>query len=298
MRIFRPAALLMLVTFLSAGCAGDATQEEEVSRQLAEGRQLMDSLNFNQALALYEQAYKDLPEDDAHWPEAAFGYATSLWHQTPPNAATIAEAVEVFQSISRLMPGTEWARASRLSWARILMLRDFPGDAENPEAAMPILEALTREGGMISHEALVRLAECHRMRFADLKELQAARDLLTDWLERHPENPLASLMWEQLAWLELESFNDNGRAIAALEQAEARGFADSSKKGTLLWLLGQLLQERGEHERAALYYTRLIKEVPSSGRAYEAQMVLGSIRDTVPGMESLKIPDINLFMNQ
>jgi tetratricopeptide (TPR) repeat protein len=105
-------------------------------------------------------------------------------------------------------------------------------------------------------------------------------------------------MWEQVGWLELEVFENRKAAIGAFMEAEEIGFADPSKKGTLLWLLAQLVREEGDPRRAANYYAKLIEEAPSSGRAYEAQQALLDIRDTVPGMESLEIPDISLFMGQ
>jgi tetratricopeptide (TPR) repeat protein len=278
-----------------SGCGGETTKEGGINRQLEAGARFLDSLNFNQAADIYELLYKDLEETDGRWPEAAFGYAVALWNRTPPSPESIGQAEEVFEQVSRAVPGTEWDRAARLNLARIHMLRDYPGDEEDPEAAIPILEALTRENGLLRHEALVRLAECHRMRYDDDESLTAARDQLMSWLEQYPDNPLASLMWEQVGWLELEDLQDREAAVAAFERAAALGFADPSKKGMLLWTLAQLLLEENEPQRAAVYFTRLIEEAPASGRAYEAQVALRKIRETVPGMESLTIPDITLF---
>ncbi len=281
---------------LLAGCGWGRDRTAVLEEELARAGAYLDALNFRFALPIYAAVYRELPVEDSHWLEAAFGYANCLWHVAPPSRQNINRAIEVFERIAAEAPGTDWAAAARLSLARIEMLRNFPGDQENPAGAIPILERLLDEAeGPIRHEAMLRLAECHRMDFDNPESLRTARALLTGWLERYPDNPLASVMWEQVGLLDLLSFNDPAGALAALMQAEAIGFGDPGRKGQLLWRMAVLGEQTGRMDLAVRYYQKLILEVPASGRAYEAQQALQRIRDTVPGMEAIEVPDLHLL---
>jgi tetratricopeptide (TPR) repeat protein len=288
------AGALMVLSL--GGCSWGTDSVEEIEAVMAEGQQLLDSLNYNDAGKLYLPLLERLPEDDAHWPEVAFAYANCLWHQTPPNAAAVDEATALFGRIAETLPDTDWAAASLLSIARIEMLRDFPGDQENPQAAIPILERLIAEQtGLIRHEAVIRLSECHRMALYDWDSIETSLTVLRDWLARHPDNPLAALMWQQIAMSELLDFKRPEAALDALIQAEVIGFADPSRKGQLLWLMAELALGAQRFPEAVEYYQRLIIESPTSGRAYEAQLRLERIRATVPGMEEIEIPPLSLI---
>lgn len=278
------------------GCSLLEDETFRLEKELAAARDFMSSLNYNAAADVYRPILEDLPEADPHWPEAAFGYATSLWHRTPPGDGLVDEARQVFESIIAARPGSDWARAARLNIARIHMLRDFPGDAEDPAAAIPILEAIAAEAeGFIRHEAMVRLVECHRMDFENRESLERARQLLTDWLAEHPANPLAALMWEQLGWMELLDFERPEAALAAFMEAEAIGFSDPSQGGLMLWRIAELARSAGRIGEAVRFYQKVVREAPSSGRAFEAQRALREIRASVPGMEAIQIPELKLF---
>jgi tetratricopeptide (TPR) repeat protein len=276
---------------LSAGCSWGTAPEAALEKELARARLFLESLNFNDAGGVYRELVDRLAVDDPHWPEAAFGYASSLWHQTPPSQRAVAEATALFQRIAVEKPATEWAQAALLNLARIEMLRDFPGDVENPTGAIPILEELVAGGsGFIRHEALLRLVECHRMDFHDWASVETGLRRLRDWLDQYPDNPLASVMWEQVANMELLDFKREAAALEAFTEAAAIGFADPSRAGQLLWLMGELAREQRLFEQAARSYRQLIIEAPFSGRAYEARQMLEWIRETIPGMQHIDIP--------
>jgi tetratricopeptide (TPR) repeat protein len=284
------------LVLLLGGCGSGGDGIEELESELTAARQYLSSLNYSAAQKVYEAIYPVLPTDDPHWPEAAFGYANSLWHQTPPSPEGVEQARDIFTELAEKHADTDWGDSALLSLARIEMLRDFPGDEENPAGAEPILERLVEKSrGFIRHEALVRLAECKRMDFRDRESLEAARKLLTDWLEAHPDNPLASLMWEQLAWMELLDFGRSEPALDAFLKAEAIGFADPSQAGLLFWEMAEISREVGRHGEAVRLYKTVITEEPTSGRAYDAQRALIQVRKTVPGFEGIEIPELRLF---
>lgn len=280
----------------AAGCSLFEDETFRLERELAAAHRFMTSLNYNAAADIYRPILEELEVSDPHWPEAAFGYATSLWHQTPPNDGLVEEASQLFERVAAERPGSDWALSARLNLARILMLRDYPGDAEKPEAARSILEGLVEEAdGFLRHEAMVRLVETHRMEMDDRASLETARELLRTWLDEHPDNPFAALMWEQLGRMELLDFERPQEALAAFLEAEKIGFSDPSRGGLMLWRIAELARSEGRMEVAVHYYQKLVREAPSSGRAYEAQMALRKIRKTEPGMDAIVIPDLKLF---
>lgn len=297
----KPHLLLMglsaasLSSVLLTGCSGP-DEVTELEEELEAARLFMNSLNYAEAAKVYEVIYPELPQEDEHWPETAFGYASALWHKTPPSAELVDQARGIFESLMEAYPGTSWAGASALSIARIEMLRDFPGDEENPEGAKPILRELLELGDTpVAHEALLRLAECYQMDFESPESLEAARDLMVDWLAEYPENPYAASMWEQVAWIELLDFDRQRPALKAFQEAEKRGFADPSRLGVLLWRMAAIARDIGEYEEAVRVYQKIITDAPTSGRAYEAQNALREIRQTVPGMEGIHVPILDLF---
>lgn len=288
--------LISSLILLLAGCGSGMDGLDELESEMAAARQYLSSLNYAAAGNIYEVIYPALPKDDPHWPEVAFGYANCLWHETPPNPDRVEQAHNIFTELAERQAGTDWGDSALLSLARIEMLRDFPGDAVNPAGAEPILESLVEEStGFIRHEALLRLAECKRMDFRNRESMEAARNLLTGWLEAHPDNPLASLMWEQLAWMELLDFERPEPALEAFLRAEAIGFADPSRAGVLFWEMAEISREVGRYGEAVRLYRKVITDEPTSGRAYDAQRALTQLRKTVPGLEGMEIPELKLF---
>ncbi|MGC9452186.1 MAG: tetratricopeptide repeat protein [Oceanipulchritudo sp.] len=291
----RSGLLLLAGLLLFNGCDWGGDEVVALEKELAGARALVESLNYNEARPVYGRIYAELPEADPHWRETAFGYASCLWHMMPPSEENLRQAEAVFGRLSEAAAGTAWGEAARMNLARIQMLRDYPGDEENPEAAIPILRELVERGnGYIRHEALLRLGECHRMDYLNRESIQKALDLYRDWLGKYPEGPLASSLWEQVGWMELLDFGRKREALDAFIKAEHLGLMDPSKKATVLWRICQLAEEVGEFDLAVPYYRKVIREVPTTGRGYESQLALKRIRKTVPGMENLEIPELRI----
>jgi tetratricopeptide (TPR) repeat protein len=276
------------------GCSGGGLRETRIRSELEIGRDFLNSLNFNQALDIYLDLYGNLTAAAPEWSEVAFGYATCLWHAAPASEENVRQAESVFREIMESIPESDWARISRLHLARIRMLRDFPGDLEDPDGAMPLLEGLLDDSTVVRHEALLRLAECYRMEYDNPDKIRRARDLLAEWLQDYPDNPFAAAMWEQVAWMELLDFKNEEGALEAFQRAFALGFADPTREGELLWRIAELARATGNAKLAATYYARVITDAPSSGRGFEAQEKIKVLRDTVPGMETFTVPELNL----
>jgi tetratricopeptide (TPR) repeat protein len=298
--VFRVFGSLLFAGFMivGGGCGGDGMSGSRIRSELETGRDFLNSLNFNQALAIYRLLYGDLTEADAEWSEAAFGYATCLWHAAPASEANVNQAESIFREIVDTIPESDWARISRLHLARIRMLRDFPGDLEDPEGAIPLLEGLLDDPTVVRHEALLRLAECYRMDYDNPGKLRRAKQILEEWLQEYPENPFAAAMWEQVAWIELLDFENREGALEAFQRAFELGFADPTREGELLWRIAELALATGDPKLAATYYARVVTDAPSSGRGFEAQEKIKTLRDTVPGMESVPVPELNLMFDE
>jgi tetratricopeptide (TPR) repeat protein len=298
--LFRVAGCLLSIGFslAGAGCGGNGLNDTRIKSKLETGREFLNSLNFNQALVTYQVLYEDLTVSDPEWRESAFGYATCLWHAAPASEANVTRAESIFREIIEAIPESDWARISRLHLARIRMLRDFPGDPEDPEGAIPLLEELLDDPTVVRHEALLRLAECYRMDYDNPAKLQRAKEILGEWLQDYPENPFAAAMWEQIGWIELLDFENREGALEAFQRAFRLGFADPTREGELLWRIAELARATGKPKLAATYYARVITDAPSSGRGFEAQEKIKTLRDTVPGMEAVAVPELNLMFDE
>lgn len=290
--------ILLAVASLGAGCGLGQKDDVKIQEELEIGRGFMNSLNFNQALDIYRSIYEELDYGHPVWIEAAFGYATSLWHSAPAAENDVVQAESVFNEIIERFPDSDWSRVSRLNIARIRMLRDFSGDVEDPTGAIPLLEGLLQDPTLVRHEALLRLAECYRMQFDDVENIQRAQKILRGWLHDYPENPFAAAMWEQIAWMALLDFGENKTALEAFQRAYELGFSDPTREGELLWRMAELAQATGQPELAASFFGRVVTDAPTSGRAFEAIERIKRLRATVPGMESISVPELNLRFSE
>jgi len=296
-RSHRPHAVAVLFAValtLLAGCgAQDAVDADEVDAAMAEASRYMQSLDFAKAEDVWKTVYARVQPEDERWLEVAFGYATSAWHRTPPGPDSVKLAQEVFGRIVRQSPGSDYALASELSLARILMLRDFPGDVQDPHGAMLLLKPIMEQdrNPVFRHEAALRHAEALQMQVERPDAAERTSAFLEDWLQRHPDNPYASVMWERLAGIYLYDLKRKAEGLDALLQAERIGLVNTAFIGRTYWKIAELARELGRFDVAVRFYTRAIVEAPRTGRSWEAQQRLADIRDTVPGFENLDIPE-------
>src|SRR5699024_5230576 len=106
--------------------------------------------------------------------------------------------------------------------------------------------------------------------------------LLEKWLAEHPQEQLASGMWQYLGDTWFYPLNDPARAVACYDRCVELGWTDQGNHGPLLSRGGVRSERIGNAASAVGYYARVIVETPTSGKAYESQLALQRLDAPVP----------------
>ena len=83
------------------------------------------------------------------------------------------------------------------------------------------------------------------------------------------------LMWLYMGDVYFDPLEDYGRCVEAYLKADERNCLEPGQEGFFYWRIAYLAHTKLNRPDLAIpYYTKLITEVPSYGRGYQAQMAL------------------------
>lgn len=254
---------------------------------LVAARELIISLEWDKAYKQFKAAAVGAQEGSDRWAEATFGMAVAISHGQPVAQSRETEAAGLYQQILDRAGDSRFAARSMMNLARLKELRDFGGDKPDLDAArtlyLKVAERWPTEP--IAGEATVRAASTliqvydDQAGYARVKEAVA---LLEKWLADHPAEPLAGLMWQYLGDTYFFPLNEFGKSLAAYDKADAIGWVDKGNEGPMLWRAAVLSERLNNTPSAVRYYTKIIRETPNSGKAYESQQALKRLGAPVP----------------
>lgn len=287
----RSAALALMAAVAVCSPAWAAEGSPTATELLKDAATEVSYLSFDRALPLFQQAGKLAAPGSPQAEQALFGQAVCLQQITPAAADRIGEASAVYRKLAE-KPGP-LAAQSMMALGRIAELVDYLGDAPDRPAARQWYEKAREasgDSGELADEATLRIAATY-IQEMDSDSVKKGISILTDWLAKHPKNPLASAMWQYAANTYLYPLNDYGQALECYMKADALGLMEKGREGPVYWRMANLADRLGRNDIAITYYTKIIEKTPTSGKAYESQLALKRLGAPVPQIKLFRAGD-------
>jgi len=268
---------------------GSATQAAGAAPQvdLAKAVEFISQYDFDHAYPMFQGAWKARPEGSDAWQQGLYGAAVCKQQMMPAGADTKAEARTDFTTLVEKTPRSKYAPRAMLNLGRMAELKDFHDDTVDLNTARQwytkVMEGWPDDP--IAGEAALRLSGSYILCF-DQDNVNKGIAILEKWLADHPKDPLASGMWQYLADTYFYPLANYKKTVEDYKKAEAIGWMQPGRQGGVYWRLAILLErELKDPDGAAEYYTKIITETPTSGKAYESQLALKRLGKPVPEIE-------------
>lgn len=287
-------SLIFGVALVALGaCSSSVTtvSEEEAQQRLDAGLEQIAVFNYTGALELLRPVPTSLPEGSEAWQKAAFGLASALRYRQPVLQVNIEEAKALFKQLAETAKDPNIKALSMLELARLHELEDFPGDVKGVEEARAVYQDILdkQQGTTLGAEAAVRYAMTYLKDFKDPANLEKGINLLTEYLASYPDNQLAAVMWQTIAYVEDRYRLDPAASLTAYEEARKHGFAVPARKDNDLWIMSQLAEQVGDKEKTIALYQDVISETPRSAHGTLARQRLEELAEANPDM-TIEIP--------
>jgi len=235
----------------------------------------------------YELAYAALATAEPsseEWQWAVFLAGVCAQQTSPPTPGMIERAGELYRLLLEKTPDSRYAPRAAMNLGRIEELIDYYGDRPDLGAARKWYQEVVERWAdrSIAGEATLRIAGTHVQTFEG-EEVAKGIALLEAWLAEHPDDELASGMWQYLGDTYFFPLAGYERSLACYEEADRIGLLETGREGPIYWRMAVLADRfLKDRERAVIYYTRIIERTPTSGKAYEAQLALARLGAPVP----------------
>jgi tetratricopeptide (TPR) repeat protein len=284
------AALAGAVGAVLLGPAASPTEAAsgDTAELLRQAAEQLSVFNWDPAHRLYEQVLESSPEGSAPWQEATFGAAVCVHHVSPSGSDNIAKAGKLYRSLAEPALKSRFAARSLMNLGRMAELKDYDADIIDLNTAKEryteVIERFPTDP--IASEATLRLAGAHVQTFEHDQILQGI-GILEAWIASHPNDPLASAMWQYVgdAYFFLRDYRPSLNAYVKCDQI---GWTDIGNQGPLYWRMAIMADKYlNDRKTAAIYYTKIIIETPYSGKAFESQLALKAM--------GLPVPEIKIF---
>ena len=243
--------------------------------------------SFKKAYTLFEKVKQDSPDGSAPWQQAVFGMAVCAQQMSPPTKSRIEESLRLYRLLAEKYPNSRFAPRSMLNLGRIAELSDYYQDKVDLQGARAQYQKVVDHwpDKLIAGEATFRIASTYVQTYK-IEDIRKAVGALEAWLDEHPEDPLASAMWQYLADLYFFPLKQYSESLACYRKAEEIGFLEKGRRGPVYWRMAKMADHLLKKRNVAVeYYTKIIKFLPTSGKAYEAQLALKRLGAPVPPLQ-------------
>ncbi len=254
------------------------------------------AFNFDRAVRLFTAAHDGLERADPLWERATLGLALSTQYLDPPTADRALRAERLFRELADAETSPRFTARARLSLGRLAELSDFRGDEPDPDAAIGHYRSVYERWPELpaAEEAVLRHAGVLAERFDDPASLDAAIQLVESWLATDADGTYASLMHEFIGTIALFR-GDEREAIARFQRAEELGLSEPNLSARTWWLIARFSESRNDDpETAVAFYTRIVREAPYSGHAFEARLAIERLKSAFPEIDA-PTPDLETF---
>ncbi len=290
----------LLLLALSAGAllplSGQAQTMEEARDELA-------AFNWDAAYKHFTILAANAKPPSETWAQATFGAAAAVSNRQPASKDFADEAAKLYQSIVDSTPQSKYAPRSIMKLARLKELRDYPGDTPDLDGAVELYlkVAKTWPNEPIASEATLRAA-AGRVQAYDapgFTKVLSGISLLEQWIADHPKDPYLSIMYQYLGdtyFLPLSTSALNAgdsekmkqfyaKSLACYDKVNTLGWTDAGNQGPILWRCAVMSEAIGNTPSAIKYYTQIIDQTPTSGKAFESQLALKRLGAPVPEID-------------
>lgn len=240
--------------------------------------------NFSDAYNAYAQVRAATEEGSETWQEATFCLAVCAQQRTPLQQSSIDEAEALYNEILEKTPNSKYAPRATMNIGRVYELSDFHEDPVDLEKARAYYENVIERWPheRIASEAALRVAASYIQTYED-DNVAKGIAFLEKWLEDHPDDPLVALMWQYLGKMYLYPVENYAKSFECYERADSFGILTKTQRGNIYWNMAKIAEEQLTNRTAAVkYYTKIITDEPTSGKAYESQIALRRLGAPVP----------------
>jgi tetratricopeptide (TPR) repeat protein len=265
-------------------CAATLLQADELQSQLRTATEEMTYFDFRKARDLFDKVLRQTTVGSLEWQQAVFGKAVCSHQMAPASARLIDEAVSLYQLLIDTTPDSSYVARAMMNLGRVYELNDYYKDVEDSAKAREYYaQVVARWPGLpIAGEATLRIAGMYVKTF-ELDEVRRGVALLEDWLASHPDDPLASAMWQYLAGTYFYPLEDYARFVECMLHADELGLLLIGRLGQDYWRTAYVADTYLTNRDVAVkFYTKVIVETPTGGKAYEAQLALKRLGAPVP----------------
>lgn len=265
------AGLLCAAAAGGSGCTRRFAEPFDVGAELQAAVLALDAQRFEEAKSRYQRVWPHFPKGSPFWAEVTYGYGLALWHNPTATVTDQLAAERLFIELSKTEPGGAFAIAARLARARLLMCWVAAGNSFFDGEAMRLLESLLQDAPEPTrHEAALRLAELHLLHHSDEQRLAKAVELLSDWLQRYPGNPLAAQMIVTLGHTLAAQRLDLDAAVDVWLDLLELNLNDLNDPAQVLWIAGTVALQRERSAEAGQFFARLVDQYALSPWSPEA----------------------------
>ncbi|MBN2241854.1 MAG: tetratricopeptide repeat protein [Acidobacteria bacterium] len=244
--------------------------------------------SFDKGYALFSKAMEQSQEGSEDWQQAVFGAGVCMQHIVPPSTDNLAKAEELYRRLIDRIPDSRFTPRAMMNLGRMAELRDFHDDTFDLKLARSWYQRVVDHfpEDKIAGEAMFRVASTYIQTY-DLKQVKKGVKLLEDWLKKHPDDPMASGMWQYLGDTYFYPLNDLRKSLDCYIHADDIGLLEKGREGPVYWRMAVMAEriKPMDRENAVKYYTKIITLVPTSGKAYESQLALKRLGAPAPKLE-------------
>jgi len=268
-----------------------------------QARDELTNFNWEAAYTHFKALADAAPARSDAWAQATFGQAAAVCNRQPASKGYADEAARLYQSIIDNAPQSKYTPRAMMNLGRLKELRDYPGDKPDLSGASVLYLRVANDwpDSPIASEAILRAASSMVQAYdaPAFVKVQSGISLLEKWIEGHPQDPYLSIMYQYLGdtyFLPLATSAKNAGDVEKMKQLYAKslsyydkvnaiGWTDAGNQGPTLWRCAVMSEAIGNTPSAIKYYTQIINETPTSGKAFESQLALRRLGAPVPEID-------------
>lgn len=280
----RAALVTAMLVVAAAKLATAAPASPSAADKIAKATEEVAYINLEKARDLYAEARAMAERGSLDWQKALLGEATCIWHLLPIRRENAEKAAQLFDELVKTAPRGPFAARAMMNLGRILELPEDRDDPVDLPGARAWYEKVANgwPNDPVAGEATLRIAGTYIQTF-DKPAVQKGVELLRHWVEAHPADPLSSIMWQYLAETYFFPLQDYRRSLEAYDKVDALGWTEKGLQGRTYWRIAQMSEKLLKDRDAAIrYYTKVILEAETTGKAWESELALKRLGAPLP----------------
>ena len=280
----------IVIIFAATACddhAGESLDQDRLAEILDKAAEEVSYFSFAQAFELFEQAKESAPAGSDQWQQAVYGAAVCAQQISPSTKSKIEESKKLYLLLLESNSDSRFAARAMLNLGRIAELSDYHEDYIDLSAARDCYQKVVDKcpAQLIASEAALRMAGSYIQTY-EHDQIIKGIDILEKWLLEHPQDELSSAMWQYLGDTYFYPLEEYAKSLSCYRKAEEIGFIEKGRRGPVYWRMAAMADRfLNDRESAVEYYSKIITLVPTSGKAYEAQLALKRLGAPVPELQ-------------